>query len=231
MHRRLPAPAVLALAGVGLLWVGVASGNGIGPVAQPGTPRLPELRPPTHVPSQPPVDAGMPNAAPPTPDGTGHPVLGYLVLALGVALLAWLAWWLGRRLVRGKRVAAAVASSAEPAEVVVDAGQVAAQLRTSLDELATSRHLHGAVVACWRRLEELAARSGAERQPWQSTSEYVLDVMGATPAAPQDLQELAGLYRTAVYSTHQPDDADRERAVSCLTRLAERLEETGHGRA
>ena len=103
----------------------------------------------------------MPNAAPRTPDGTGHPVLGYLVLALGVALLAWLAWWLGRRLVRGKRVAAAVASSAEPAEVVVDAGQVAAQLRTSLDELATSRDLHGAVVACWRRLEELAARSGA----------------------------------------------------------------------
>lgn len=225
MPRRVPRLLLLGLFALAIILLGLAASNGIGPSAIVVEPRA-QQAPPSRVQVTPmPVDAGADQEIGTETEPNNTRLLGWLALGVLAAVAAGLAWWLWRRLSRGLQPALAPESVAEPVEPMeLDTEQVARELRRSLDELAASSDLHGTVVDCWRRLEELAAGSGAVREDWQTTSEYVVEVMGATPADPHDVQELAAIYRRACYSSHPPTAAEQAAAVGCLTRLAETLE-------
>lgn len=213
---------VLALALVLLGWAAIASTHSLGSYGTSGDPVIQMGQPdPFQVTPQPSQEMQqLPRPLPPH-EGTNGP-LRYILLVL--ALVA--AWYLVRllRRLRWEREQASEAEVSQAEPVRVDLDELADELGRTREHLATTADLHGAVVECWRRLEDLAAASGAARQPWQSTSEYSVDVLQHTPAERSDLVELADTYRAACYSSTPATEADRQRALACIDRLSAALE-------
>lgn len=103
---------------------------------------------------------------------------------------------------------------------------VAAQLSAAVNEtLATIERgqTRDAIIACWLRLEDVAAQAGTERLPSQTAAEFTASVLGAHRVHPQPLTALADLYREARYSTHEMPDRARRQARGALELLRDDL--------
>jgi hypothetical protein len=85
--------------------------------------------------------------------------------------------------------------------------------------LLTGGEPRNAVVACWVDLEESAAESGLEREPWETPGEYVARVLATWSVDAAALADLAELYREARFSAHPVDEAARGRALTDLDRV------------
>lgn len=189
------------------------------------------------------ADGGAPAAAestlPPCEVGTAapaeqrtgeraHPVI--LVLAalilLGVAalLLVALVW-----AVRSARQVVAAALSPLPEEEVDHAApgdplpRVAASALSEAERLLAVGTPRNAVVACWDRLESMAAAAGLSRQPWETSEEFGSRLLMSAGATASAAAELAGLFREARYSTHELTEDHRHRATAALRVIAEDL--------
>lgn len=219
-------PALAALA----LLLGAAATEGVGSLGHPSPPHLPSMMG-GGLQAQTPSASPTPSQAPSMPPQTG----GGLDLTWLVELVKWgliaaafcFAVVVAVRIVRNFSVDVAEEADdgvAGEDQASVDTRQMALHLRSTLDELTTTSDFSGAVIACWRRLEDLAGESGAVREPWQSTTEFSLEVLRRTPANADDLAELASIYQRACYASTQPGEAERARAVDCLQRLTETLE-------
>jgi hypothetical protein len=86
-------------------------------------------------------------------------------------------------------------------------------------ELLLDGEARNAIVAAWDRFAELAARVGAARKPWETSSEFTLRLLDAVSAAPPAVSRLAALYREARFSEHDITDANRHAAVEALREI------------
>lgn len=214
--------AGLAILGVSVL-AGLAATSGFGQVVS----FLPRTAPTGRygrVPT-PPVQsaAGSPFPVEPTelPPWASN-VLFSFVLGLAIVLAIWLIWRVLQLVQRGRRPMAKHATN-QIALPVIDEAEVEEQLRVSIDQLRLGGSVDDAIIACWRRLEDLAADSGIERRPSQTSSEFTVDVLAQTRAEPADLTDLARLYRRAMFGRVAPDESARNEAIGCLQRLSAAL--------
>jgi uncharacterized protein DUF4129 len=107
------------------------------------------------------------------------------------------------------------------------ADQVREAVEVGLSDLSDQSDPRRAVIACWLRLEALAERAGAARQPSDTPSdlvarllaEHLLDTGGARRA----IDELAEVYRLARYAPHPVGEDARQTARGALERLRAEL--------
>ena len=225
-----------------------------GGAAAVATPQLTRLPAPDSAARQPagPYDGPtplQPSAVPTRSERVARPVVpGWVVPVLGGVLLAAVvgglltALWLaarGRLRSRPGRIeepAGAPRGAAEQVVAAVDAG---------LSDLSdTDVDPRRAVIACWVRLEQVAAAAGTPRQIADTPADLVTRLLAhsargrselASPASPSEeyavdpavLAEFADIYRWARYTTHTVDERMRGQARTALERV--RSELTGAG--
>jgi hypothetical protein len=105
-------------------------------------------------------------------------------------------------------------------EVLGSAAQVTEVMSEDAEEQRTLLAIGGeprnAIVECWDRFEQQAVRAGVERRPWQTTAEFVLEVLDLVGADRGAVAGLADLYREARFSDHPMTDEPRRRALGAL---------------
>jgi hypothetical protein len=139
-------------------------------------------------------------------------VAAYLVYRLLRRLRqAWLARTLRRRPPSPEDAEFEVLGSAGHVSEVIEAD--AAEQRAALIETEEPRD---AIAECWHRFEQQAVRAGVAPRPWQTTSEFVLEVLDLVGADRGAVARLADLYREARFSDHTMTDAHRAAALAAL---------------
>jgi uncharacterized protein DUF4129 len=139
-------------------------------------------------------------------------VAAYLVFRLLRRLRrAWVARRLRRRPPSPEDVEFEVLGSAGHVSEVIEAD--AAEQRAALTETGEPRN---AIVECWHRFELQGVRAGIARRPWQTTAEFVLEVLDLVGADRGAVARLADLYREARFSDHTMTDAHRAAALAAL---------------
>lgn len=78
-----------------------------------------------------------------------------------------------------------------------------------------------AIIAAWLALEDAAERSGATRAPAQTPTEFTVAVLAATPASPEAVTELLGLFHLARFTRTEMSEAQVAAAGAALRRLTE----------
>lgn len=163
------------------------------------------------------------------PDDTLVTVL--LVLAgIAVVLLLWTA---------ARKVLATLGEAAPPTDPdTLEPGTDVATATTPavpLPELADAvtralAHLEGAeqprdaVVAAWVALEDAAAEHGTARDPAQTPTEFTQQVLHATPAPPDHVAALRGLYQRARFTTRPTGPEEVATARTALVHIARSLD-------
>lgn len=118
-------------------------------------------------------------------------------------------------------VGAAMATRREVVLAAVDAG---------IAELASpDGDARAAVIACWVRLEEVAAAAGTRREAGDTPAELVTRLLNAHQVSPGVLNTLARLYRAARYGTHEIGSSVRDQARRALGQLRDELARSRSG--
>jgi hypothetical protein len=86
-----------------------------------------------------------------------------------------------------------------------------------------------AVIACWVRLEQVAAAAGTPRQPSDTPADLVTRLLSGHYVDAASLSGFAAIYREARYATHVVDEQMRGQARAALERLRAELT-SGAGR-
>ncbi len=155
------------------------------------------------------LDASSPGAA--EIPVVALPSLGWTfgLLALAVALLTLtvallllfgdrlIAWWARREM----------AETAEPFVEAVD---------DSLDDLADEPDPRAAIIKCYRRFEQAAARARVRRAPWQTAEEFMHDARRRLPLPDLAVERLTRLFEVARFSHHAVWPVERDLARACL---------------
>jgi uncharacterized protein DUF4129 len=226
------------------LWPLVIVGGllaGIAVLSTVGTPGIYQLTP--HLPrrSPKPLPSASLRPSPGSPvrpqsgTSTSTPLAGWLidiakygcVLLVGVVVLALLWLVIKSLLSRGSSRRAAtfgVAGTMNRRDAVL------AAVDDSIAELARDDgEAREAVIACWVRLEAVAAAAGSEQQVHHTSSDLVSRLLGDHQVSASVLLALADLYRTARYSTQYIDSSMREQARAALGRLRDELSRSRSG--
>lgn len=177
-----------------------------------------ELSPPsqsTANPNDPPATPSVPGEA--RPAGAEFPirvVLTVLAVAVGLCVLVLLL-----RELRGRRL---------PEPPVLERPSFAeAVLAGAPDQLASLREdiPSNAIIACWQELESAIAAAGHPALPWETPAEVTRTVLRRFEIDQDAIEGLAELYREARFSGHPLTEADRARAIECLTAIHDGLHE------
>lgn len=141
-----------------------------------------------------------------------------VILLLALAVIAVGLFLLLRLLLRAAM--AARARSLEPAPEI-DAVDL---LEQATDEQAQERIMamgdpRNAVVAAWIEVEKAVSVGGVERQPWQTSTDLVAQVVSDLGVDPAPLVDLGARYRAARFSDHEIRRADVEAAVALLVEV------------
>lgn len=131
----------------------------------------------------------------------------------GLVLLARWAWHSRRRWERQNRLPEV------PFDVLPELS--AALAKDAPTQLATLEEgsPRNAIVACWLRLEEVAAEAGVPRDPAETSTEFTKRVLGALAFDPAMIYGFAGLYREARFSEHELGEPARRAAIAALRSL------------
>jgi hypothetical protein len=84
-----------------------------------------------------------------------------------------------------------------------------------------------AIVACWLRLEKVAAEAGVPSDPAETSAEFTTRVLGALAFDPAMINGFAGLYREARFSRHELGEPARRAAVAALRSLYDDISASG----
>ncbi len=215
----LPVLVVIALLGAGLL--AAAFGN-------PSIAALPrQLVPTTGAPTpqasivETVVATSMPEERTSAPPSRA-PTAAVAVLAGVLALIAavFLAWWVRR----DRSSAIQVTGMVQP----VAHDQVRRLMWGAVDRglvalAETDADPRGAVIACWARLEAVAAGQGVTRRPGDTSSDLVIRLLDAHQINADVLADFAAVYRLARFATHGVDEAMRARAQAALRQLRDEM--------
>jgi len=210
-----------------VLTLGMGSKTGIG---NPGTidPRGPLLALPSSNATQLPQMTLNPTPAAQPQLGLVIPhwvysALTVLAAGLFLVLAGWFIWRVAQQVQRGRRIAAAAASTAGTEIDEIPMSSFAETLEESLDDLRGGLDTDDVILECWRRLESLGEYAGAPRHDSDTSTEYVERLLAGVPQAASDLAVLARLYRSAMFSGLSSDPVDRATAIDCLEHLSAAL--------
>lgn len=152
--------------------------------------------------------------------------LGAIAWAAELLTLAVAAFLVLRLLRRLRRVWRARPSRRAPPAPEVDFDVLGSAAHVSEAMVADAEAQRGALLAaaeprnaiveCWHRFEQQAVRAGLARRPWQTTAEFVLEVLDHVGADRGAVARLADLYREARFSDHVMNDAHRGAALEAL---------------
>ncbi|MGP5055740.1 DUF4129 domain-containing protein [Brachybacterium paraconglomeratum] len=228
-QRRVIALLLLlaALGGLGAVALGAAAERApITTVAGTTERERPSSAPTAEVPSDPGWSTPEAPDRPPRTELGAAPLL--VLLSLLGLVLAVLAVWLAVRMRALARPAPATATAASEDELT------AAQARTALaearDPLARLVDAQDAVIAAWTALERSLAAAGVTRHPSRTTFEFVVEVLAALDLDRAALDDLAALYRRALFDPEPLTEEDRAVAMTSLDRLTAGLEATAAAR-
>lgn len=156
-------------------------------------------------------------------------LLVLVAVAVGTLMVALLVE-LARRLRAALEQRSAAPAELAPGAVVAGGPLDDAHLPRLRDGVARAeRRLHDdvppgdAVIAAWVALERAAGRTGVDRDPAATPTEFTVAVLDATPADPAAIRALLGLYLAARFSAHELTAGDVERARASLRVLADGL--------
>jgi Domain of unknown function (DUF4129) len=221
--RWVPLLAVVALLGAAML-----AANFADPVIDSAPlARHPVLSSATPADEATPAPAASASAVSP-PRAPGLPAwVGWLFgIACAVAVLVILAVLVVMALrgkFRGRRLPAAVEVEAPPT-VEETERQVRAAVEAGLAELDdTDADPRAAVIACWVRLEAVAALAGSARSVGDTSTELVARLLATRSVSVAVLDRLAEVYREARFATHPVDEATRDQARAALRLLRDEL--------
>ncbi|MEO7587103.1 MAG: DUF4129 domain-containing protein, partial [Arachnia sp.] len=145
------------------------------------------------------------------PEWVGDVLRTVAVVAV-LALIAWFALRLAGVMVRTQRRQAAAPDGNQVEIPEIDDEELAGTVADAVASLRQGIPVDGAVIECWRRLERVASDSGIVRRPAQTSQEFTVAVLGHAVVDAAALDDLAELYRQALFSTHHLTDAHRDRA-------------------
>jgi hypothetical protein len=144
------------------------------------------------------------------------------IIRIGIlVLLGWLAY-------RGLRLLREVVQNRDRPEprptevhfdVLDDPGELIDEMRgdaPSQVALLLGGSARNAIVACWDRFEEQAARVGLARRPWETSSEFTLRMLDFVGADGGAVARLERLYHEARFSEHVIDEDRRMAAVEAM---------------
>ena len=94
----------------------------------------------------------------------------------------------------------------------VDIAALATDVQRADAQLAGVTEPGDAVIAAWVALEHEAALQGAERRAAQTSTEFTTDLLAATPAPPEAVVTLRGLYQRARFTRRPVSAADVDAA-------------------
>jgi len=138
-----------------------------------------------------------------------------LALLAGLGALSVVLWiYLGDRIIGGW-VGPSAETRQELAEVVEE----------SLESLRQEPDPRRAIIRCYRRFEQVLARSGLARAPWKTPTEFLRQTLRrfALPAEP--VTTLTSLFEVSRFSHHSIGAAERDVAVESLGEIKAALEQ------
>jgi hypothetical protein len=165
-------------------------------------------------------------------------LLTYLILTIIGAALVTALWLMARNRTRSRPAEIDEPQAAPPAVAEAVVAAVDAGLSNLSDTDLDPRR---AVIACWVRLEQVAAGAGTPRQLSDTPTELVGRLLAAhfargrselaSPPSPSEvvavdavvLAEFADIYRRARYATHAVDEEMRGQARAALERVRSAL--------
>jgi hypothetical protein len=192
----------LALAGYlfWLKWTPFEQGVLSGPLSSVPRPR----------PFPPPPEAVRPMAGSPVFTGA----VAALALVAGLGALGLVLWiYLGDRIIGGW-----VGPSARPREGLAEA------VEESLESLRREPDPRRAIILCYRRFEQVLARSGLARAPWKTPSEFLGETLRRFAVPPDAVTILTRLFEVSRFSHHPVGQAERNAAVGSLIEIKAALE-------
>lgn len=108
--------------------------------------------------------------------------------------------------------------------LVVDISSLATAVARADAHLAAAAEPGDAVIAAWVALEDEAALQGAGRDPAQTATEFTTVLLEHTPAPPDAVAVLRGLYHRARFTDHPVTADDVRRARESIGRIAAALD-------
>ena len=146
----------------------------------------------------------------------------FAVVVLGVIVFVISQFWSPARGRRADFHAVAVPMTRREAVLAAVAAGIADLARDDGDARSS-------IIACWVRLEQIAAAAGTERMAGESPSELVARLLHDHQVSANVLTSLAELYHSARYSSHTIDAAMRTQALAAFGRLRTELEQSRSG--
>jgi hypothetical protein len=144
-------------------------------------------------------------------------VVGLLGLVLGAVLIALVIAFLQGRQLRKKARLYVDPVAAAPLQALPVPDEVIAAVDESLEQLSdTDADPRRAVIACWLRLEQLAADAGTPRGAGDSPTELVARLLSAHRVSRAALDGLTVIYHEARYATRPIGEQERATALSAL---------------
>jgi hypothetical protein len=233
-----PQPSVVVLGTAALAAVVVLGSAVTGPWVITGRDASWSLFPDRPLPTMSAAPAPAPTSAPAPQPPVAAPaalvdavrVLLVLVAAAVVAVMVALLVVLARRLRAALEQRAAAPEDLAAGAAVEGGSPDDAHLPRLRDGVAQAeRHLHDdvppgdAVIAAWVALERAAGRTGVDRDPAATPTEFTVAVLDATPVDPAAIRALLALYLAARFSAHELTAGDVQRARTSLRVLADGL--------
>jgi uncharacterized protein DUF4129 len=181
-----------------------------------------------------PGPSGRPTGAPPTsqnaPDA-GNPLphwVGVLFLVVVSVIVAALVALLIVHVVRVVRRMEWSERDKHPdkPDAELSPADLARQLEEAVDEVLLQierGETNEAIIACWMRLEDVAAAAGTERRPAETSAELTARVLEEHQVSAGTLAHLSELYREARFSAHALPDASRDEARAALEQIRTEL--------
>ena len=93
----------------------------------------------------------------------------------------------------------------------------------AIDDLEREPDARRAVIAAYARMEGVLARRGHARKPAETPFEYLSRILLSLRVRAAAVRELTELFERAKFSTHEFDDAMKQRAISSLVSVRDDL--------
>jgi Domain of unknown function (DUF4129) len=112
--------------------------------------------------------------------------------------------------------------SVEADEETVEA-ELSAIVADTIDDLRREADPRRAVIAAYARMERVLAQDGHPRRPSEAPFEYLARVLTQLRVRPAAVRDLTDLFERAKFSTHEIDQAMKERAIASLVSVRDDL--------
>jgi hypothetical protein len=101
--------------------------------------------------------------------------------------------------------------------------ELSTAISDAIDDLEREPDARRAVIAAYARMEGVLARRGHGRNPAETPFEYLSRILLSLRVRAQAVRDLTELFERAKFSTHEIDDAMKQRAISSLVSVRDDL--------